>query len=272
MARVLALLAAVLLVVAAVIVRRELDEPDPTEVTADDPSAEVVVACIPELRRLCEELEGVDLRVEDPSETVADPSVDAWVTFDPWPEIVDGVLGAGEPVASTDLVLVARTGGPAGDCTDWACAGAARAALPTTEALGLLVLGNASLQWSAGARPGEPFARQELDLPEYRAWLGGLDRTARDPLADMLQLGPAGPPATAATGVDVDDRVRGSREEANLTTSRTGTLALVVTGRAASTVADRLASPLGAQGWGPAAGSEGLPNEGLLRAMNEVLR
>lgn len=272
MARVLALLAAVLLVVAAVLVRRELDEPDAAEADPDRPSAELVVACIPELERLCEAIDGVDLRIEAPSETVADPSVDAWVTFDPWPGIVEGALGTGEPIASTDLVLVTRSGGPAADCADWACAGGVGAAIPSTEALGLLVLGHASVQWSDGARPGEPFARQELDLPEYRAWLGGLNRTTRDPLADMLQLGPAGPPATAATGVDVEDRVRGSREEGNLTTSRTGTLALVVAGRSASAVAERLQGPLGEQGWGPASASDGLPNEGLLRAMNEVLR
>ena len=272
MARVLALLAAVLLVVAAVLVRRELDEPDTGETDPDRPSAELVVACIPELERLCESLDDVDLRIEPPSATLAAPDVDAWVTFDPWPAIAQGALGTGEPVASTDLVLVTRAEGPAGDCTDWACAGAGRAAVPTSEAFGLLVLGNASLQWSERTRPGEPFARQELELPEYQAWLGGLNRTTRDPLADMLQLGPAGPPATAATAVDYEDRVRGSREEGNLTTSGTGTLGLVVAGRAASTVADRLQEPLGAQGWGPAGPSEGLPSEGLLRAMREVLR
>lgn len=271
MARVLALLAAVLLVVAAVIVRRELDDPEQAEREAD-PSAELVVACVPELERLCRELDGVELRLEPPSATIAGPAVDAWVTFDPWPAIAEDARGRGEAVASTPLVLVTRSEGPAGDCTDWACAGANRAAVPTSEALGLLVLGNASLQWSERTRPGEPFARQELELPEYQSWVGGLVRTTRDPLADMLQLGPAGPPATATTAVDYEDRVRGSREEGNLTTSGTGTLGLVVAGRAASTVADRLQEPLAAQGWGPAGPSEGLPNEGLLRAMREVLR
>jgi hypothetical protein len=272
MARVLALLGAVLLVASAVLVRRELDDGGGRAGGSPDPGRAVTVACVPELRQVCEGLAGV--RIEPPAATIAAAGeVDAWVTFDPWPAVARDVLAPARPVASTDLVLVRRAGTGAAACEEWACAGGAGAALPPmTSALGLLALGNASLQWSHATRPGEPFARQELDLPEYRSWLDGIERRSRDPLLDMLQLGPAGPPATAALATDVAGRVEASRERGNLDAVRTGTVVVVVAGPAADEIAGRLAGPLADAGWSPVAdGSDGLPSAGVLRALQEVL-
>jgi hypothetical protein len=249
------------------------------------------VACVRELRDACEAIDGVDdLRIEDPLDTIAAADeIDAWVTFDPWPAIASEQErrqlfdGTAVPVASSELVLVTRTsalGEACGEDPNWACvvdvAPSAAPSLPRpTTALGALLLGQAAADWSATVRPGEPFARNEFELPEFQAWLDGLD-VAADPVADMLQLAPAGPAATATTLADFRHRVSGSPRAGGLLDSPTdATVAVVVAGPRADRVAgnDRFLDALEELEWRLAADatSTGLPSPGVLLALSQEL-
>lgn len=290
MKRALALVGAILLVAVAVVVRGSMDSDDSN---GDDPGggggSDLVVACVPELADACEALDA-DVTIEDPTATIANlDAYDAWVTLDPWQEMA-GIIrpGAGRmelatPVAQSDLVLVARSDitGACAEPIDWSCAvevrGAKAAVGRPTSASGLLVLGWAALQWSAVTRPGEPFARNELDLPEFQTWLGGIDRRTADPLSDALQLGPAGPHVIGTTAADAG-RIDGSREEANLSIHPTitpATVAVMVVGSSTDDAAGRIASDddftdaLTRSGWrlDDQARSSGLPDFGVLVAL-----
>ena len=292
MKQVFAVAVAALLVAVAIVVRGALDDDDTAgggdggDGPADD---ELVIACVRELREACDALDG-DVRVEDPAATIAEASdIDAWVTFDPWPAIAEAQEGravfGGEvvPVASSALVLLARTSALPDACgpePDWACVaepGSNGPALPSADsALGRLLLGHAALGWSAVVRPGEPFARNEFQLPELDAWRQALE-FVRDPVADMIQFGPAGPVATGTTRATFETVVQPSREADNLdatTTAVAATVAVVVVGRSADRVADDegLRDGLTTLGWdlNPDAATTGLPNPGVLFALQEI--
>jgi len=293
MKRVLALAGAMVLVAAGVLARAAIDDGDDDDDGAGGSGGgggDLVVACVPELRAACEALGGVDdLRVEPPGDTIAaGTGVDAWVTLDPWPAMSPGgpVAGDAVPVASTPLVLLARTAALPSSCTgepDWACVvdapGAAAPALPDpASALGALVLGHAAAGWSAATRPGEPFARNEFELPEFQGWLARLD-VAADPVADMLQLAPAGPVAAGTTGADLRTRVEPSPRAGGLdavSTPVAATVAVVVVGPDAERVAGDAGfrAALQQAGWDldPDAATAGLPAPGVLLALTEELR
>jgi hypothetical protein len=290
MKQVLAIAVAALLVAVAIVVRDAIDSDDADNGDGGEPDAdgEIVVACVTELADACEALEGVVLRVQDPSETLADGAdVDAWVTLDPWPgiaELQDTALDLDHAaaVARTDLVLLARPASLPDGCADWACVtvatGSNRAALPRAgTALGALLLGHAALGWSEATRPGAPFAANELDLPEFEAWLGALT-FVRDPVADMLQLGRAGPAAAGTTAADVELRVAPSAQADALDTSPTpvpAAVAVVVVGQASARVADDdgFRDALAALGWDldPEAATTGLPGPGVLLALTQEI-
>lgn len=293
MKRVLALGAALLLVAIAVLVRQQLDDGGSGSGGGDGgDGGALVVACVPELADVCSAIAGADVRVEAPADTIAalegDDPPDAWVTFDPWPELaeVDAQRALfdepARPVASSPLLLLTRSNSVPAGCEDpnWDCIVDGRAnggpSLPApSTAFGAVAIGHAALEWSAVARPGEPFARQELALPNFRAWLAGIDLGARDPLDDMFVFANAGPVATAVTDVTYRDRVVGSRDEAALephTGALEGTIAVVVAGRSADRVAgdDRFNAALLEQGWlRGEARAAGLPNAGVLFAIVE---
>ncbi len=114
LARLLALLVAVALVVGAFAVRSRLaDDGDGVAATGPDGdgdgdggdggrSGDLVVVCVTELAEVCEAVEeqedGVAVRVEPAATTAgalvaldagAQPPADAWLTIDPWPAMVD---------------------------------------------------------------------------------------------------------------------------------------------------------------------------------------
>lgn len=292
MKQVLAVGVAALLIAAALVARGALDD----DGGGDGGDGGLVVACVPELRQACEALtEVADLRVEGPAATIEAAvagEIDAWVTLDPWPAMAaeqqrrDVLGGETVAVASTGAVLLARTAALPAGCAgtaDWACvAGATGAAAPTLPrpdtALGALLLGHAARSWSAVARPGEPFAANEFTLPEFEAWLGSL-RFAADPVADMIQLAPAGPVATATTGAVARTVVATSREAGQLAASplaEPASIVVVVVGPAAERVAGQrgLHDALDALGYDelddPAARTVGLPGPGVLLALQEL--
>jgi hypothetical protein len=298
MKRVLAVAVAVLLVAIALAARNAIDDDDEEAVAAgnggegDAGDEPLVVACVRELRAACEALDA-GVRIEDPAATIESAGdIDAWITFDPWPAMADieagrEVFGDGAvPVAGSDLALLARTAALPASCggtADWACvADASGSSAPTLPpagtALGRLLLGHAALAWNAVARDGQPFARNEFELPEFDDWRQAL-RFSRDPLADMIQLAPAGPVATGTTGATLETVVETSREADRLDAEPTAvpaTVAVVVAGPEAARVAadQRLLDGLAALGWDvdPNATTTGLPEPGVLLALEEIAR
>ncbi len=286
MKRVLAVAVACLLVALAIVVRGALDDDGDGDLDGRDdrPTAELVVACVRELADACRGLDA-DVRVQDPAATVEDAGeVDAWVTLDPWPDIAELSDPSGRfdgdriAVAASDLVLVVRES-PGEGCADWSCAAERRPALPRgSSALGALLLGHAVLGWNDVEREGEPFARNEFDLPEFVAWLDRLDFRA-DPVLEMLQFGAAGPGATGTTRAAFETVVTPSPRSAGLGSFATdvrATVAVVVVGDAAERIAgsDALRDGLADLGWDvdvePDATTTGLPNAGVLFALQEL--
>lgn len=283
---------AALLVAGALVLRDVLD--DGGSDGGDGGGGELVVACVRELADACEALTGVaDLRIEDPASTIASAGdVDAWVTFDPWPAVAATAeqreLFPGEPVAvaTTGLLLLARTDDVPAACSagvDWSCvatatgSNAAALASPTT-AFGLLALGHAATEWAAVEQPGEALTRAEIEGAPFQAWLDGI-QFGGDPLEDMLQIGRAGPVATATTQARHTVEVVPSREARNLgavATSVDASIAVVVAGPAAERIARRepFLAALDALGYDrstdAAARSLGLPSPGVLVALQEL--
>lgn len=291
MKRVLAVAVAALLVAVAIVVRDAIDDGNDGRRRAGD-GGDLVVACVTELRDACEALAGVsELRVEDAADTVESTDVDAWVTYDPWPAMAE--VDAGRPpvegdvvaVGRTELVLLARSAALPGACggeASWACvaeaAGSGAPALPPrTTALGILLLGHAAASWSAEVRPGEPFAANEFDLPDFDAWHRSLV-FLRDPVADMIVFAPAGPVAAGTTAAVVETVVTPSREASRLDVATTvvpASVAVVVVGHGADRLAGQQAfldalAELGYDAAEPTARTTGLPAPGVLVALQEI--
>jgi hypothetical protein len=123
-AKLLAVIAAIVMIGVALLVRSNLGDDDGGP-GGDGGSRETFeVVCITELASICEELEpeGLDVTVEDAGTTAArlaseTSDIDAWVTIDPWPEMVDVerrlaqlpelfTPATSPAVASSDLVLL----------------------------------------------------------------------------------------------------------------------------------------------------------------------
>ncbi len=292
MKRVLAVAVASLLVALGIVIRGALDDDDGDDGRGDDgPTAELVVACVQELAAACEALDAA-VTIEDPDDTIAAAGdYDAWVTFDPWPEIADvsddetRFLGERIAVASSDLVVLFRVPSVPDECdgeATFAClvdAGSRVHAPSQRRALGPLVLAFAGVGFF-----GRPFATNDLreDAPEQLDLQARLRRVrvdVADPVSDMLlPLGGAGPQATGTTEADVDARVRTSvrGDDLDVLADPPATVVVVVAGPAADRVAgsDALRDGLAALGWDvdvePDATTTGLPNAGVLFALQEL--
>lgn len=161
------------------------------------------------------------------ADATADPGLDGWLVPDPWPDIVDGrrrakalpaLFATGrERIARSPLVLVvwkeraaalaSRCGGPVG----WRCLGEAAAAgpwtasggkpewgslkpghgEPATDAVGLLVLGQAVAGWFGRT----DLSTTDIDDDDFARWFSALERAVQpstsSPLQLMLTAGPA---------------------------------------------------------------------------------
>ena len=288
MKQVLAVAVAALLIAVAIVVRGALDDDGDDSPTADGGGDDLVVACVPELRSACERLDG-DVRIEAPAATIAAAGeVDAWITFDSWPEIAE--LRAGQalfdeapvPLASSGLVLLTRTDALPDACSpqpDWVCVidSDNEPALPSDDtALGVLLLGHAALGWNLIVRGGQSFARQDAESAEFDAWLRSIE-FGGDPVADMVEIGRAGPAATGTTAAAFETTVQTTREADDLAATPTAvaaTAAVIAVGPAADRVADDadFRDGLVALGWrlDPDAATTGLPNAAVLFALQEI--
>ena len=287
MSRVLALVGAICLIAAAIIGRALLtdDDGDGGDSGGDDGDG-LVVACIPELREACEAIDRpiADLFVEDPGATIAriadGQRVDAWITFDPWPEMAGlierrATFDVVEPVAATDLLLVAQTSAADSSGCDelltWTCLvdelGDAVAIPAVRSAVGALVAGQAATDFFGG-----PFASNDFAEPALADRLGALD-VQRDPLGD-IRLGFPEPAATGALEVDLASL--GSRSVVVGPSAAPATVAVVVAGPDADRVAGEpsFTEALAELGWDVSddAATTGLPDAGVLVALQGAVR
>ena len=239
-ARLAAVVVAIGMVAVALVARDRVDGGDTGE-----RSGPLVLACITELARVCEEVDGhdgVEVRIGqrgDVAGSLADPdgtpSIDAWLTFAPWPESVDGRRGragaaplfagattlARSPLvigvwADRTATLARRCGeeaagwrclGEAAAAGDWAASGgdeswgAVKVGLsdPSTSALGPLVLAQATVEWFSR----DDVSRFDLETDDgYRRWLAALEAAVRSRSGGELEqmlLAPAALDAAAAT-------------------------------------------------------------------------
>lgn len=147
--RILAVMGAVALIVAAVVVRSLLAG-DGGGGGADGPAGRPVVACTPDLRAVCDALvaDGAVTAAPGPLDLAGagDPAaeVDAWITWDPAPAVVnfdhpDTWVATAVPLASAPLGVLAAAG--AGTC-------------PATTSWGSCVLAAADAGLAVGIGPG----------------------------------------------------------------------------------------------------------------------
>ena len=223
MKRVAAILAAAVMIIVALVVRAALDD-DSGGGGGGDSGSDLRITCVTELEDVCAQLENVGVTIADAAATVTalgagTAEIDAWLTFEPWPEIANvsasrAVVEDSTAVASTRLALVIwndraeelgkeacrpditwRCLGDSGG-KPWADLGSSLQGdveiglpLPST-ATGLLVLGTAA----AGFFGVTDYGSNDFDLnPDFAPWLGGLRSGAdeRDPLNAMLTFGPS---------------------------------------------------------------------------------
>jgi hypothetical protein len=150
------------------------------------------VVCVPELEAVCERLDGdgLDVKVEPAGET-ADrlateaADFDAWITIDPWPQMVQVVRDQDQrpavfvdpvPLASSDLVLLLADDDQLSGACGWDCAVDAsgeqrRIATPSMDdAFGPPVVG-----WAFASHQGTAdYSRADIEDPEGAGWLDRL--------------------------------------------------------------------------------------------------
>ncbi len=253
-----------------------------------------------------------------------DPEVDGWLVVDPWPALVDEarraaslppIFAAGPPpVARSPLMIVAwkdRADALAPTCPtagtiEWRCVGEAAGqpwkgrngqevwgdvkvghADPAADGTGLLVLGQATVDWFGGRTDLSTF---DLDDDGYQRWLSGLERpmppSPRSPLDRMLQIGRAAYDfvgTTEAEAVKVDSAAsRDALTKIYPSSMATADVVLALTpgsrgDRLGDIVGDRAREGLTDTGWKApdAAGlppANGLPSPGLLDALRAKAR
>ena len=281
MSRALALVGALAMNVVAVVVRGALDDDggdgDGGRVDAGD----AVVVCVTELRSYCPS-GGV---VEDAG-TTADRlggggTVDAWLTFDPWPSIVDDARNRGglDPLvpdraalASSPLVAV---GPEVDDGCDWACLVTDPALRIGTRrfdsGIGLLHLGAIA----SGIVGTTDFATNDL-VPEVRSRLAaaiGAAEASGDPVKQLLQSR-----AFFDVALSVEAEARAALDAAS--PDRREGIALLYPAPVANAVvlaagdADLLGDvggELAADGWAGGGADAGLPAPGVLAALRGLL-
>jgi hypothetical protein len=300
MKRMLALMGAVVMIAVAVVIRSSLDgdgTPGPSS------SGPLTIACVTELEVQCRALPNVNVRIEDAATTaraLADgkADIDGWVTFDPWPEIVDALAPGGDAVGDSTRIarsaLVIATVKERQDvfgCTSWRCLGEAigqpwtavggkqewgtvKVALPPpTTGLGLLMLGNAV----SGFFGRSDIATNDFDTdPDFAVWRANVTvSVARAAFTTVVQQFPAAFSYVAVTDVERRTAVRG--DIGTLTPQPAASADVVVApvdgGRVAGIRGD-LQKRLRDAGWSTDGLNEatGLPNAGVLLALSGLTR
>jgi len=292
--RVLAAIGAIVMIVAAIVIRSSLDD------TPAHPSrGRARIACIAELEAECHSLTNVDVRVEDAAVTAktlasGTADIDAWVTFEPWSEMVNllarrEIVGRGSPLARTDLVIAMaqdraqRLAPTCGGTVSWKCLGEAigkqwsdvggdaawgpvKAGIPPlTTARGVLLLGEAS----SGYFGRTDFATNDFD-DAFLVWKANLTATSAT-FTRFIQEFPAAFAAVGATRVDT--LKSGSKPVDSILPSPSAMAVAVlapVNGASVPDVANVLKNRLRDDGWSTQdfSGSTGLPDAGVLLALS----
>jgi len=223
-ARLLAFSVAVLMVVAAIVVRNHIDQHH------ENSTNPLRLVCSPELQAACDALPAtIHITYESAAQTAnalsgtTPAQIDGWLTTGPWPEIVrernqragrDALLTQSQPLDRSPIVVVAfperaavinrNCPGVALKCLgDLAGKGAWTAipggqppwgqvkvslTPPDTEASGLVPLAAATASYF-----GHPdLSSTDLDDPGFGTWLQGLVSSSRgDQLGQMVAVGPS---------------------------------------------------------------------------------
>lgn len=278
MTRVLALLGAIAMIAGAVVVRGIIDDEDASaDGTGRDPGGRVV--CVPELRAVCPAGGSIEDAAVTADRLAGSGEVDAWLTFEPWPAMVDDARTRGgldplfeesEALAASALVAV----GPedAGDC-DWAClvGGERRIGGRALDGgLGLLHLGAIT----AGVVGTSSFATNDL-VPTVRSQISAVAdavQVSGAPVRQLLQ-------SRAFFDVALAHEAEARAELDAASPDRKAGLALLYPSPVTYVVAvgagdPRLLSGVGAAltdaGW-EAPRTSGLPSAGVLTALRGLL-
>ena len=294
MSRVFAVIAAVLLIVGAVLVRGVLDDDDDGGATGSRQDRAAVIVCSDELEVACDALTSGDVRVEPAAQTAsrlstasaASAGLDVWVVPAPWPEIVDGSRERaglpplfGDPVELGRSELAAIVPESIGPC-DWACLGERTTGdlrvggRPLDSGLGVLHLA----AFTAGRLGTTTYASNDLDAATQSFLRGVAD--AVDPVADpvtrMLQI-------RASFAVALTHRAEAEALLAGASEDRSTGLAVTYPEPVLSAVAvaapigdrsvpDELATGLLDAGWEPPnEAPSSVPSAGVLTALLEVI-
>ena len=292
MKRLLAVVAALALVGGALYVRANREDEGGTNGAGDAPGVTRLV-CATEVGAACRGLSGAEVTVEDAAVTFdrlateAEPALDAWLVFDPWPAMVDEARARVtlDPLFTDRTTVLARSPlaavGPddLGPC-GWRClgdrsnAGDLRLGMPDpTGGLGLLVVGAASAGYFGRAN----IATNDFDQP-FEDWLSALVAGIRIDASPVERLLQARAFFDVALSTEQDAKPRLDTAAPD----RKAGLALlypepvasvdVVLAGAADGLGPTLSGSLTTAGWSaPDPAPTGLPNAGVLLALRERL-
>ena len=283
MSRLLALVGAVAMIVAAVVVRGAIaDDADGGSGGSGDGGSDRVVVCALELRAVCPDgaiVEDVAVTADRLATSGAE-APGSWLTFDPWPAMVDVVRAQSglEPMFDADVAPLAASAlvivGPEdlGDC-DWRCvveSGLRFGTRPLHGGLGLLhlsvLLGGIFGTPSYATNDIDAFARSRI------AQLVAEVETSTGPVRQLLQ-------SRAFFDVAFTHEAEAKAALAEADPSRSTGLALiyplpvafaVVVGTGDVTLLDEAADALLEAGWREPEPS-GLPSAGVLTALRGLL-
>jgi hypothetical protein len=299
--RFVAITASVVMICVAIVIRSNIDDGDSGKTPA--PTGPVTIACVTELANQCRALKDVQVRIEDASVTAkalarGNSGISGWVTFDPWPAIVDELAGAsvtGESARLTSSALVIAMASERADALaptcggaiTWKCVGDAignqwtdvggraewgqfRAGIPpTSSGLGLLMLGNAA----SGYFGRTDFATNDFD-DAFAIWRANVTAASASFARFIIEF-PAGVSAVGSTQQEVTAG-KGSRAVTAITPTPAASAVIVLTqvnDKRVRAIAGELTGLLRDGGWlEPPPDSAGLPNPGVLLALSGLTR
>jgi len=293
--RLLAVIGAIVMIVAAIVIRSALEGTQETRQSGK----RTTIACIAELESACRSLTNVDVRIEDAvvtAKTLANgtANIDGWVTFEPWPDMVNlladrQIAGVGTRLARTDLVIAMAQdreqalAPTCGGSVNWKCLGdaignnwstvggdatwgAVKAGIPPlTTAQGVLLLGEAA----SGYFNTASFATNDFD-DAFLVWKSRVTANAAT-FTQFIQQFPAKFAAVGTTRVEALES--GSKPVATIDPSPAA-MAIVtvapVNGARLPDVAGQLKNRLRDGGWSTQdfGGLTGLPGAGVLLALS----
>ncbi|MEN3274032.1 MAG: hypothetical protein V7636_2793 [Actinomycetota bacterium] len=296
MSRLIALVVAAGLIVAAILIRGVVD--DDSNDSSQQHDGPIRVVCATEIYAACAALDPgrYEARGEDAAVTARslsgddEPDFDVWIAPSSWPGIVDDartrtggtptLVAEEERVARSPIVVV---GGDGVAGCDWHCIGGkafSLGAASPSSGLGTLELGAAA----TGYFGRSTFAANDLDTA-FGSWLEGMTErvvTNDQPVTTLLQSRAffdvaISTEADAKTELDAAsaDRKAGLSLQYPAPVAYVDVVAVDVDparARVAAGVARTVGSLLESRGWkAPSSSADGLPRPGVLAALRELL-